>query len=188
MFDLFKIINEAKSLISEGDRGQILLQTPNKPKSDSRGQKLGQNPDPTNVIGKGEKKAKGLLKGTKKKVNESRFEKGKGSKAGRGAIHSQSKKYNPEKSRVPIAKSITTAIKTKDEGHMFTTPKSNRFYVVTKGGKWGTDKEQIIGGKTAKGFNGFKPAKRFAVRTLIRHGGSTDKRYKSKKYWSSARK
>lgn len=187
MFDIFKIINEAKSLISEGDRGQILLQTPNKVEGDRSGQKLGKNPDPTNVIGKGEKKGKKFLKGNKK-VNESKFEKGKGSKSGRGSIHSSKRQYNPEKSRVPIAKSITTAIRTKDAGHVFTTPKSNRFYVVTKGGKWGTDKEQIIGGKTAKGFNSFKPAKRFAVRTLIRHGGSTDTRYKSKKYWNTKRK
>lgn len=187
MFDIFKIINEAKALISEGDRGQILLQTPNKVKGDNKGQSLGEDPDPTNVIGKGEKKAKKFIK-PKKKVNESRFEKGQGSKSGRSAIHSQTKKYNPEKSRVPIAKSITTAIRTRDEGHVFTTPKSNRFYVVTKGGKWGTDKEQIISGKTAKGFSSFKPAKRFAVRTLIRHGGATDKRYKSKKYWKSDRK
>lgn len=184
MVDIFSIIKEAKSLISEGDRGQLLLQTPNKPKGDNKGQDMGKNPDPTNIIKKGEGKAKKLLKGSKK-VQESRFEKAKGSKAGRSAIHSTTKKYNPEKSRVPLAKSITTAIRTKNPGQVFTTPKSDRFYVVTKGGKWGTDKHQIISGKTAKGFNGFKPAKRFAVRTLIRHGKSTDKRFKGKKYWKS---
>jgi hypothetical protein len=184
MFDIFSIINEAKSLISEGDRGQILLQTPNKAEGDRKGQAMGKNPDPTGVIKKGESRAKKLLRGSKK-VQESRFEKAKGSKEGRSAIHSSRKKYNPEKSRVPIAKSITTAIRTKNAGQVFTTPKSDKFYVVTKGGKWGTDKHQIISGKTAKGFHGFKPAKRFAVRTLIRHGKSTDKRFKGKKYWKS---
>ena len=62
MFDIFKIINEAKSLISEGDRGQILLQTPNKVEGDRKGQALGKNPDPSNVIGKGEKKGKKAIK------------------------------------------------------------------------------------------------------------------------------
>lgn len=186
MFDIFKIINEAKSLISEGDRGQILLQTPNKVEGDRKGQALGKNPDPSNVIGKGEKKSKKAIKGSTK-VTESKTEKGKGSREGRSAIHSERDVANPKKSRVRVYNSITDALRRGYMGQPFSTKKSNKLYVITKQ-KWGTDDEQIINGRSAKGFSDFKDAKKFAVRTMVRHAGSTSKNLKGKKYWKSGRK
>ena len=198
MVDIFNIIKEAKSIISEGDRGQILLQTPNKPKSDNKGQDLGQDPDPTDVIGKGEKMAKKFLKGSKKakkKVEESRTERGKGSKEGRSAIQNFDKKHhvNPKKSRVRVYNSITDALRRGYTGQIFSTKGADRLYVITKQ-KWGKDNEQIINGRSAKGFSPgsipaeFSDVKRYAVRTMVRHAGESDKRFKGKKYWKSKRK
>jgi hypothetical protein len=194
MVDIFNLIIEAKSLISEGDRGQILLQTPNKVEGDRSGQKLGKNPDPTNVIGKGEKKAKKLLKGSNK-VRESRTEKAKGSKEGRQAIQNSGKKahVNPKKSRVRVYDSITDALRRGYVGQIFSTKGADRLYVITKQ-KWGTDKEQIVNGRSAKGFtpgsipSEFNDVKRYAVRTMVRHAGTSEKRFKGKKYWKSDRK
>lgn len=187
MFDIFKIINEVKSLISEGDRGQILLQTPNKTEGDNKGQKLGQNPDPTNVIGKGQKKSKKFLKGNKK-VQESRTEKAKGSKEGREAIqtHGKESHVNPKKSRVRVYNSITDALRRGYVGQIFSTKGADRLYVITKQ-KWGKDKEQIVNGRSAKGFSPgsipaeFKDVKKYAVRTMVRHAGAS-KKHKSKYY------
>jgi hypothetical protein len=192
MVDIFKLIIEAKSLISEGDRGQILLQTPNKVKGDRGGQKLGKNPDPTNVIGKGQKKSKKLLK---HKVSEARTEQAKGSKEGRQSIQKFEKEShsNPKKSRARIYNSITDALRRGYIGQIFSTKGSDRLYVITKQ-KWGTDKEQIINGRSAKGFSPgsipaeFKDVKKYAVRTMVRHAGSTSKNLKGGKYWKSKKK
>ena len=181
MSDIFKIISEAKALISEGDRGQILLQTPNKPEGDRKGQKMGDNPDPSNVIGKGEKKAKKLIKGSKK-VQESRTEKAKGSKEGREAIQKFEKKShgNPKKSRVRVYSSITDALRRGYIGQIFSTKGADRLYVITKQ-KWGKDPEQIVHGRTAKGFSpgsipsSFGDIKKYAVRTMVRHAGASKK-------------
>lgn len=196
MVDIFNLIAEVKSLLSEGDRGQILLQTPNKVKGDNKGQSLGKNPDPTNVIGKGEKAGKKLLKGSKKtKVTESKTEKGKGSKEGRSAIQSYKEKghLNPSKARARIYSSITDALRRGYIGQIFSTKGSDRLYVITKQ-KWGTDKEQIVNGRSAKGFSpgsipsDFKDVKKYAVRTMVRHAGATSKNLKGKKYWKSNKK
>jgi hypothetical protein len=181
MADIFKIINEAKALLSEGDRGQILLQTPNKPKSDNKGQSLGQNPDPTNVIGKGQKKSKKLLK-TSKKVQESKTELAKGSREGRKAIQTHDKKLhsNPKKSKVRVFNSITDALKRGYVGQIFSTKGADRLYVITKQ-KWGKDDEQIVSGRSAKGFSpgsipaSFSDVKKYAVRTMVRHAGGSKK-------------
>lgn len=181
MVDIFSIINEAKLLISEGDRGQILLQTSNKVEGDNRGQKLGQDPDPTNVLGKGQKKAKKILKGNKK-VQESRTEKAKGSKEGRESIQKFEKKShaNPKKSRVRVYNSITDALRRGYVGQIFSTKGADRLYVITKQ-KWGKDKEQIVHGRSAKGFSPgsipaeFSDVKRYAVRTMVRHAGGSKK-------------
>ena len=189
--DIFSIINEAKALISEGDRGQILLQKPNKPEGDRAGQKMNANPDPTGVISKGEAKGKKLLK-KGKKVQESRAETGKGSKEGRKAIHTHDKKLhsNPKKSRVRVYDSITDALKRGYIGQIFSTKDADRLYVITKQ-KWGKDNEQIISGRSAKGFtpgsipSSFSDVKKYAVRTMVRHAGGSkrgkEKYFKGKK-------
>ena len=179
MFDIFNLITEAKSLLSEGDRGQILLQTPNKVKGDNRGQAFGKNPDPTNVIKKGEKKGKKLLK---HKVSEARTEKAKGSKEGRESIQKFEKKShgNPKKARVRVYTSITDALRRGYVGQIFSTKGADRLYVITKQ-KWGKDPEQIVNGRTAKGFtpgsipSSFSDIKKYAVRTMVRHTGASKK-------------
>ena len=194
MADIFKIINEAKSLLSEGDRGQILLQTPNKLEGDRKGQAMGKNPDPTGVIKKGEKKSKKLLKGSKK-VQEERTESGKGDREGRKAIQSHGEKshVNPKKSRVRVYNSITDALRRGYIGQIFSTKDADRLYVITKK-KWGKDQEQIINGRSAKGFSpgsipaSFGDVKKYAVRTMVRHAGASDKRFKGKDYWKSKKK
>jgi hypothetical protein len=181
MVDILKLINEAKSLLSEGDRGQILLQTKNKNKGDNKGQSLGQDPDPTNVISKGKKLAKKFVKGSKK-VTESRTEKAKGSKEGRDSIQNFEKKShgNPKKARVRVYNSITDALRRGFVGQIFSTKGADRLYVITKQ-KWGKDQEQIVNGRSAKGFtpgsipSDFKDIKKYAVRTMVRHAGGSKK-------------
>jgi len=181
MVDILKLINEAKSLLSEGDRGQILLQTKNKKKGDNKGQSLGQDSDPTNVISKGEKLAKKFVKGSKK-VTESRTETAKGSKEGRDSIQNFEKKSpgNPKKARVRVYNSITDALRRGFVGQIFSTKGADRLYVITKQ-KWGKDQEQIVNGRSAKGFtpgsipSDFKDIKKYAVRTMVRHAGGSKK-------------
>lgn len=131
------------------------------------------------------------------KIFESKTEKGKGSKAGREAIqsHGGAKAHtNPGKSRVRIYNSISDALRNGYMGQIFSTKEADRLYVITKGGKWGTDKEQIINGRTAKGFSpgtipsSFKDIKKYSVRTMVRHSGAKDKKFKGKNYWKSDRK
>lgn len=186
MIDIFKIIEEAKCLISEGDRGQILLPTANKPKSDNKGQSFGENPDPKNVIGKGEAEAKKVIKSKKKKVTESRLEKAKGSKEGRKSIQDYSKKShtNPVKSKVTVYKSIDDALHNARMGQIFSTKNADRLYVVTKR-KWGKSDQQNVSGRTAKGFSpgsipaSFKDVKKYSVRTMVRHAGGSKKSNKN---------
>jgi hypothetical protein len=181
MADILKLINEAKSLLSEGDRGQILLQTKNKKKGDNKGQSLGQDPDPTNVISKGEKLAKKFVKGSKR-VTEARTEKAKGSKEGRQSIQKFKKEshVNPKKSRVRVYNSITDALRRGYIGQIFSTKGADRLYVITKQ-KWGKDREQIVSGRSAKGFSpetipsSFSDVKKYAVRTMVRHAGGSKK-------------
>jgi hypothetical protein len=87
-------------------------------------------------------------------------------------------KKNPHgksmKSRVRIYKSITDALRQGFVGQVFSTTESDRLYVITVQ-KWGTDTEQIINGRSAKAFYSYKDAKKFAVRTMVRHAGERSK-------------
>ena len=162
MLNIIEIIKEATSL-TEGDRGQILLPKSMPVKGDNKAQKMGVNPDPSKVIGK-----------KKKKVVESRFDNAKSALSGRGKTHSPT-----TKGRVRVYKSITYALKRGYMGEIFSTKDSDRLYVITKR-KWGTDPEQIINGRSAKGFSpgsipaSFKDVKKYSVRTMFRHAGSSD--------------
>lgn len=79
------------------------------------------------------------------------------------------------KSRVRNFATIKDALKKGSVGQMFSTKGSKRLYVITKQ-KWGTSKQQQVGGKIAKGFSpgtipaSYKDVKGFAQRTLARHG------------------
>lgn len=131
---------------------------------------------------------------TMERLVETRTEKGRGSRHGRDAINTYDNKShnNPKKSRVRIYNSITDALRRGYVGQIFSTKNADRLYVITKQ-KWGDDKEQIINGRSAKGFtpgsipSSFKDIKKYAVRTMVRHAGASDSSYKGEKYWKSKR-
>jgi hypothetical protein len=128
-------------------------------------------------------------------IQETRATKAKGSEAGREKMRSSKKKLHSKasKSRVKVYKSITDALKNGYVGQMFSTDGSDRLYVITKR-KWGKDGEQEVGGRVAKGFSPgtipskFSDVKKYAVRTLLRHGKQKSKKFKSEKYWSRKQK
>lgn len=119
--------------------------------------------------------------------------KARGSAEGRSKMSKGGAKTKSSKSRVKVYASITTALKKGYVGQIFSTKNSNRLYVITKQ-KWGTDDEQEVGGRTAKGFSPgsipskFKDVKKYAVRTLVRHGKQKSGKFKSDKYWSRKQK
>jgi len=83
------------------------------------------------------------------------------------------------KSRARVYKSITDALRKGYVGQIFSTLESDRLYVITVQ-KWGTDTEQIINGRSAKAFYNYNDAKKFAVRTMIRHAGERSKDLRKK--------
>ena len=103
------------------------------------------------------------------------------------------RKTKASKSRVKVYKSITDALSKGYVGQIFSTENSDRLYVITKQ-KWGKDDEQAVGGRTAKGFSPgsipskFADIKKYAVRTMMRHGKQRSEKFKSKKYWSRKQK
>lgn len=102
---------------------------------------------------------------------ETRATFGRGSAEGRSSINTHKKNIHstPEKSKVEIFKSITDALRNGKMGQIFSTIGSNRLYVITKQ-KWGKDKEQIINGRSAKGFTkGSIPSTFGDVRKYSRH-------------------
>ena len=130
-----------------------------------------------------------------KLIKEAKAEGGQGSKEGRSKGLSSSKKSHSKasKSRVKVFNSITDALRNGYVGQIFSTKNSDRLYVVTKR-KWGTDDEQEVGGRVAKGFSPgtipskFSDVKKYAVRTLLRHGKQKTGKFKSEKYWSRKQK
>lgn len=121
-------------------------------------------------------------------ITERKTEKGRGSKEGREAIQQGSQKKShttPGKSRVRIYNSITDALRNGYMGQIFSTKNADRLYVITKQ-KWGKDDEQMVGGRTAKGFSpgsipsSFKDVKKYATRTMVRHSGASKKKNKGK--------
>jgi hypothetical protein len=114
-------------------------------------------------------------------LSERKTERAKGSKEGREAIHKQKKTHsNPTRARVIIYNSITDALKNGYVGQKFTTKNADRPYVITKQ-KWGTDDEQIINGRSAKGFSTNAPFSKvdgYSKRTMMRHSGGSKKNKK----------
>jgi hypothetical protein len=75
-----------------------------------------------------------------------------------------------KKSKIPSFKSIHTALGTQEFGTIFTTPQSDRIYVITKG-TWGEKSDN----KVVKGFaltTDIDKIKKYAKRTKVKHGGS----------------
>ena len=126
-------------------------------------------------------------------IKETRASKARGSAEGRSKMKKGGAKTTASKSRVKVYDSITTALKKGFVGQIFSTKNSNRLYVITKR-KWGKDDEQEVGGRTAKGFSPgsipskFSDIKKYAVRTMMRHGKQRSEKFKSKKYWSRKQK
>ena len=81
-----------------------------------------------------------------------------------------------QKSRVKIYPSIMSALRSGQIGDIFSTDGSERLYVISKQ-KWGSDKDQVVAGRIAKGFtpgsatpNATWPSiKKHSVRTKLRH-------------------
>jgi len=126
-------------------------------------------------------------------IKEARASKARGSAEGRAQMRKGGAKTKSFKSRVKVYDSITNALKRGYVGQIFSTKNSNRLYVITKR-KWGKDDEQEVGGRVAKGFSPgtipskFSDVKKYAVRTLVRHGKQKSGKFKSKKYWSRKQK
>ena len=75
-----------------------------------------------------------------------------------------------KKSKIPSFESIHTALRTQDFGTIFTTPQSDRIYVITKG-TWGEKSDN----KVVKGFStdaDMAKIKKYSKRTKVKHGGS----------------
>lgn len=75
-----------------------------------------------------------------------------------------------KKSKIPSFPSIHKALNTQDYGTIFTTPQSDRIYVITKG-TWGDKSDD----KVVKGFDlatDMDKIKTYAKRTKVKHGGS----------------
>lgn len=129
-----------------------------------------------------------------KLIKETRASLGKGSASGRSrGLQSGGKDHaKAAKSRVKIYNSITDALKKGYEGQIFSTKNADRLYVITRR-KWGKDDEQEVNGKVAKGFTpgsvpaSFKDVKRYAVRTMVRHGRNKSNKFQSKQYWKTKR-
>jgi hypothetical protein len=129
-----------------------------------------------------------------KLLSETRATFGKGSEAGRGKMLSHSGKEHTQagKSRVKVYASITDALKKGFVGQIFSTQGADRLYVITKR-KWGKDDEQMVNGRTAKGFtpgsipSSFKDVKKYSVRTMVRHGKDRSQKSGSEGYWKSKR-
>ena len=76
-----------------------------------------------------------------------------------------------KKSKIPSFKSIAQALKSSDYGQIFTTPQSDRIYVITRG-TWGEKSSN----KVVKGFPLSTPMdkiKTYSKRTKVKHGGSS---------------
>jgi len=89
----------------------------------------------------------------------------RGSAEGRSKMSKGGDKTKASKSRVKVYASITTALKKGYVGQIFSTKNSNRLYVITKQ-KWGTDDEQEVGGRTAKGFSPGSIPSKFKLRCV----------------------
>ena len=79
-------------------------------------------------------------------------------------------KVESKKSKIPSFESIHKALGSQDYGTIFTTPQSDRIYVITKG-TWGEKSND----KVVKGFpvsTDMAKIKLYAKRTKVKHGGS----------------
>lgn len=90
------------------------------------------------------------------------------------------KPVKTQKSRVTSKPTISAALKTMRHGDMFTTPKSDRIYVVTNA-VWG---QKSGSGKVAKGFShspAFSKIKGYSERTKKKYGSKNKKETKDEK-------
>lgn len=91
-------------------------------------------------------------------------------KSGNTEVHvkKRGKLDTSKKSKVPVHSSISDALSKHTYGHYFTTPASDRIYVITKG-TWGEKSQN----KVVKGYPGKTPInviKAYSKRTNVKHG------------------
>ena len=95
-------------------------------------------------------------------------------------------KVKAQKSRVKVYPTIQKALEKGTYGHMFSTERSGRLYVVSKGrGKEQATDVPQSGGRIAKGFTpgsatpsaDWESIKKHATRTAMKHGAKTSKRH-----------
>ena len=125
-------------------------------------------------------------------LRETRGESGRGSAAGREKAKEAPRIHHTkaQKSRVKVYNTIMDALKHGYFGQIFSTKNADRLYVISKR-KWGHDPEQAVGNKTAKGFTpgsatpaaSWPSIKKFAVRTMLRHGKQKEKKFMGPKFW-----
>ena len=78
-------------------------------------------------------------------------------------------KFDPRKTKVPTYDTIAVALSKSDYGQIFTTPKSNDIYVITRG-TWGEKSKS----KVVKSFppgTPYREIKSYSLRTKTKHGG-----------------
>jgi len=91
-----------------------------------------------------------------------------------------------KKSKIPSFKSISIALNTGDYGLIFTTPQSDRIYVITRGTWGGKSKDKVV-----KGFDLGTPMdkiKKFSKRTKVKHGGTSSQSLPAEERTPSMRK
>ena len=96
-----------------------------------------------------------------------------------------------QKSRVKVYPSIMSALRAGQIGDIFSTDGSERLYVISKQ-KWGTDKDQVVAGRIAKGFTpgsatpsaSWPSIKKHSVRTKLRYRKGSVSRDLKRKYGS----
>jgi|DEB0MinimDraft_4_1074332.scaffolds.fasta_scaffold221481_2 hypothetical protein len=89
-----------------------------------------------------------------------------------------------ERTKVPLMPGIKNALAEKPYGFIFTTPASDRVYVISKG-TWGKKSSD----KIVKGFPSGTPydeIKRYSERTKVKHGGEKINQTQGKKEKSKA--
>jgi hypothetical protein len=105
-------------------------------------------------------------------------------------------KVKAQKARVKVYPSIQQALEKGTYGHMFSTDRADRVYVISKGrGKQQAKDVPTSGGRIAKGFTpgsatpsaDWKSVKKHATRTAMKHGAKTSKRHE-KEYGAGSKK
>jgi hypothetical protein len=82
--------------------------------------------------------------------------------------------FDPRKTRIPSFDTIADALSKTSYGQIFTTPKSNNIYVITRG-TWGEkSKDKVV--KSFPAGTPYTEIKAYSERTKSKHGGKAVKK------------